>query len=488
MGTIGSKEDLGQIVVIYGYNPNDFGWRQNDDRMIYHTSGLIICCSGKKYIMTTRTRLISCKNIVMYHCYFRGTEPVMRNNLRILFQSIDYNIIILGTIGTNELDLTKSEIISSDCEQKYICPFNDIDKNDFIIPTKKSNYYTIRMDMDLDSDTINFPVHIYAVKYIQPIIYDKTFVPRNYIYNFIIKNNNCDLVGICGAIIFNKKHQLIGMISRTEKKNLFVLPTKVLVKIVKDFSQNLDEPDKYTGPLILPFNYKLSKNNDVIIASDCLVETTNGDTKILKKYDKLISINGNYIFVRDKNAVVFDDHYKENVPLDIYIKLNISNHTLINLVLTRKKIFMNVILHGIRARDPIISLTNQPYFYPSTSIPYKMIGSLIIVELTHELFDITMLNKIILKNNTIDDFFENSLDKIDKRLIIIDCLDSQMTKKYNLPQILTNKKQTIICPTVLMVNGKNVYILNDLEDSNEIISINTVVAKTNNGDEFKIVF
>ena len=114
MGVIGSKEKLGQIAVIYGYSPNDFSWLQIDNRAIYQTSGLIITLNNKQYVLTTRSRLISCQNIIMYYCHFNDSEPIFRNNLQIIFQSIEYNIIILGTKGKNKLDFESSELISGD--------------------------------------------------------------------------------------------------------------------------------------------------------------------------------------------------------------------------------------------------------------------------------------------------------------------------------------------------------------------------------------
>ena len=59
MGALGSKEKLGQIGVIYGYNHNDFCWKSIDNRKVYCTTGLIINYNGLKYVITTRSKLIS---------------------------------------------------------------------------------------------------------------------------------------------------------------------------------------------------------------------------------------------------------------------------------------------------------------------------------------------------------------------------------------------------------------------------------------------
>jgi hypothetical protein len=509
MGVLGSKENLGQIVVIYGYNSNDFCWRQNDNKSIYHTSGLIISHNKKKYIITTRTKLIGCKNIVMYHCYFHGSEPIMRNNLQILFQSIEYNIIVLVSENHNVFDLSASEIISGNYDPKIICPSYNIINNIFVVPTKKSHYYTVRMDLDLESDTINYRVHIYDAKFVKSVIYDKTFVPENYLYDFILQNNESDqfqnneseqfqnnnqqnmkcsdLVGICGAVIFNKKYQLVGIVSKSENKHLYVLPKKALSKIIGDFLEYLDKPNGYYGSLSLPFTYDMSKNNtNLIIASTCSVNTPSGK-KLLKINDELISINDNQVIIKNGNILVFDSQYKENIPMDIYLKINITKDIPIKLVILRRKIFMNINVYGSNVKNQVLLLTNQSHFHPICSIPYIKISNIIVVQLTHELLDITMTNKIIIKNDIIDAFLENTLDKIDNKLLIIDCLDSVLTKKYGFPRIFPNENQTLICPIVTMVNGKNVSVLEDLENIIFANNSENIILVEMGDDQFEIM-
>ncbi|XWV26212.1 hypothetical protein QJ857_gp0864 [Tupanvirus soda lake] len=466
MGILGSKENLGQIVVVYGYNSNDFTWRNLDLRSVYHTTGLVIKYQNKKYIVTTRQRLISCKNIVMYHCYFRGTEPVMRNDLQIMFQSIEYNIVILGTKECDEFDLTMSEIIYGDYDPKNICPSYDITKSKYVVPTKRSHFNTVRMDMDLESDTINYQAHIYDVKFVESFIYDTSYVPNNYMYKFIFKNEpDSKLYGICGAIIFNKKHQLVGMVSMCEENELFVLPTKALIKIVNDFFRFKNNPNQYSGITTLPFNYKI--NSDCVEITNTNIVISNTGKKLVKKNDKLISI-GNFDIEINTDALVYDIDFKESIPLEIFVALNFDCDKPFDVILQRKKKIINISLYGMPVKD-YLPLTNQSYYYPINSIPYVNLNGIIFVQLTHELLDITVYRNVILSNNLLDKYFADENDNF-KKILIIDCLNHEIAEKYKLPQLLPiSEKQILKCPFVTTINGKETTNLVELEN---IISTN----------------
>ena len=461
MGVIGSKEQLGQIVVLLGDNSNNFSWKETNDRTIYRTSGLIISCAGKKYVLTTRSRIISCKNIVMYHGYFDELNPIMYNTLEILYQSIEYNIIILGTTNKTELDLSASELISGNYDPKHLHPSYDIANLNPVIPSKRATYHTANMNINLDSDALDYKVNIYVAKFKKSMVYDKSYVPDNYMYQFNLETNKNNLCGLCGAIIFNKKHQLIGMISKIKSKKLFVLPTKVLFRVVHDFINYLDRPNEYQGLLTLPFDWEVSKKFQVKLVSSTAINTSTGK-KILKKKDKIISIDGKEIITADEKMEIFDSDYKNNIPLDIYLRQNIKQDIPINVVVMKKQELVEYAIFGESWNQLNFSLTDQPYFFPKHHVPYVNIGNLIIVQLTHELLDITMLNKIILKNHVIEVLIENGPIGAETHLFVIDCLDKTLAKKYDLPQIIPNKKQTIRCPLVTMLNNKPVRTLADI--------------------------
>jgi hypothetical protein len=460
MGVFGSKEDLGQIVVIYGSNANDFDWRDIDSRSIYQTSGLIVESNGKKFVVTTRQKLISCKNIVMYHCYFCGIEePIMRNDLQIIFHSIEFNIILLVTKNRDELDLTQSEIISGYFDPKNSCPSYDITKNIYIVPTVKSHYYTIRMEMNLESEIINYHVHIYDVKFSKSMTYNKSYVPDVYMYEFILKNSNSKLIGICGAIIYNKKHQLIGIITRCESKCFYVLPLRALIKIFNDFLEHINKPNQYNGLLSVPFNYQINNELNCEIAQNIIVCAKNGN-KLLKKNDIIISVAGHQIEIINKCVIIYDNIYKDNIPLNMFICLNFNKQKPIDITIKRKGKILKLNIFAV-SQNEFMPITNVSHYFPTNCIPHINFNGIIIVQLTHELLDITMFNKIILQNNVISKYFDDEEDNY-KVLLIIDCLDDTIAKKYNLPQFQNiGEKQIIICPFIITINEKIISSLSE---------------------------
>lgn len=467
MGIVGSKEELGQIVVIYGYNQCDFGWKKMDGRSIYRTSGIIIDHYGKKYVVTTRTRLISCQSIVMYHCYFSGSEPIMRNDLQILFQSIEYNIIILGTSGFNELNLSMSEVLYGTFDLKGIYPSIDITKKKYIRPSKKANYQTIKTDLDIESSTIKYDVHIFDAKFIGSVVYDQSYVPDTVLYKFFIPDKKDSLIGIYGSPIFNRKHEMVGIVTKIEDNNLYVLPAKTLLILLNESIANLNIPHNYCGPQIIPFIYQVLGENAYILEK-CEILTTDGPF-LLKPGDKIVSVGNNDILIENDKIMIFDHDLKEYIALDVYLRINLVNNTPIDIILNRKKKILNIKAIGTKM-DNILTLTDQPYYYPKEFIPYVICNDIIIVQLTQELLDTMLHYKINLKNKIIDDFLENSLLERDC-LLLVDCLDEKLSKKYILPQLVIGQRETIACPYIVSINDVEVRKLDEF---------NTILKKNKN--------
>lgn len=465
MGALESREKLGQLVAIYGYNSNDFSWIDVNSRSVYHTTGIIANYNDKKYVITMREKIISCKHIVMYHSYFHTCEPVMRNDLYVIFHSIEYNIVILASVGSEQFDLSMSENISGNYDPIAICPSHDMLNNLFVVPTKRSHYYTVKMGMDLESSIINFCVDIFDVKFVSSFIHDESYVPNNLMYKFTLKNNNSNktkLVGICGSVIFNKKNQLIGLITKCKNKMFYVLPRFALIKIFNDFIQYYDIPNEYTGLINLPFDYYITKNKKVKFYSTSIIYSNSFVNKI-NKNDEIVTICDSNIVVNNNEVYIYDNVYKENVPLDIFIKLHYNKMSPIKLQIRRRNKIIDIDFYGISDTNPLV-LTNRSYFYPSNFIPHININGIIMIQLTHEFLDISICNKIYIKNFLVDKYIEGTgNDTIFNMVLIIDCLNDDFVNKYNLPKIEPKKEQTIICPIVTKFNGENIFSLSELD-------------------------
>ena len=404
MGISESKQELGQIVVIYGYKSMEMSWKDFDNRTVYRTSGLIVEHNDKIFVLTTRTKLISCKTIVMYHSYFSGTEPVMRQELSIVFQSIKHNIIILASasivpeeLTTKEnrvLDLALSEIIHGEYDPQLRCPTNKINNNQSIVPTKRSQYFMSIMDININDNVIKYTTKIIKIKYVDSKTYDQSYLSEKYMFVFrrskrkiLFNEENNNLVGVCGAVIFDIKHRPLGIVSMTNDNKIFVIPIKQIKKIFNEFYNFRLEPKLYYDHLILPFICNAIKGK-IVIVSNCEANTTNGKF-IFMKNDVITHICDNPIKFIDGKYVVLDKDYQQYLSINSYLEMTLSANCPIKINLRRNK-------KNISSSTPSFSLnvypiknefgipyTGQPNYDPKEMIPYIIIKDLVVVELTH---------------------------------------------------------------------------------------------------------
>lgn len=505
MGVNSSKDKLSQFVVIYGFDSNAFGWRDIDNRNVYHTTGLIIENQGCKYVVTTRSQLIHCRHIVMYYSSFDGAvvsisgkntifnTTVLRNDLRILFQSIEFNIIILGTKDKTFLDLSASELILGDQLPSHVHAHQL--ENYMIVPKKSTTYHTALMNMDLDSHYTNFETHIYHAKFVKSFINDETYLPSNYFYQFKLSNideaNKENLVGINGAMVFNKQHQVIGMVSSSRGKYLEVLPYKALAKIVRDFFTT--NQDNYSGLYILPIIPKImvfetdkkkdyqppgcSSRSTSNVESKLMIEKsylTKDSQPLLRENDEIIQVNGLPILLENDSIKIWDSDYKDHLPLDLYLRLNLTKDTTIKMLVrgSRKNprikgngepnLFELSDIKGSPLNHFIFPISSRPYFYPTNSISYSNIRGLIITELTHELIDICACHQIVLTNDIIEMIYREGIPDCQQFLVILDCLSQELIDKYHLPCLTCDRKRVIPIPIIYQVNENKVSTLADV--------------------------
>jgi len=471
MGSHDSKEDADQIVAIYGYESNDFDWRQIDNRTCYHTTGLIISDGIKKYVITVRTRLISCKKIIMYHGCLGDGNIIMRNDLHILFQCPEFDLIILGTVDKNELDFSKSQNINNGM---FIDPVvhGHLLTSQIIIPNKRMKYYVIRIDNDIVSATINYHIHVAQVKFKKSMVYTETYLPSNHIYEFEYQDES-SMPGICGSIIYDKTHDLIGMVFNKINKRLLVLPTKVLYKIIMDFYQFHQNPTHYSGLLCFPFILTITEKTTVVLNHQIKMKTSAGKKKILRKNDELLTINNQKIIINRGIIMVFDNEYKENIPIDVYLRLLLRNNISINLLVRRNGKVLEFSYVGKPLNKYIFPITTLPYFHPTCSIPHTNINGIIVVQFTHDLLNFMALHKITLVNDVINRIVDDGCNECEKHLLVVDCLNHKLVKKYQFPSI-SYKKQVLEVPVLIKINSINVWTLTDIIKITKSKNIKTV--------------
>lgn len=458
MGIPGSKENLEQLVAIYGYNIKDFGWQDTNYRSMCYASGVIINCNEKKYILTTRDRFIYCQDIVMYHSYYRKEEPIMRHNLDIIYQSIEHNIIILVSKGCLELDLTKGELVNDQNIPKTLTNGYHILGDSFPVPTKKTNLYLIKSAINFEPDII-FQTQIHDVQFIKSIVDEYKYLPRTLMYYFSLKIEP-DILN--GSVIINRRQHLIGIVSRSNDGYLYVIPMKIIRKIVNDFIYYENQPEKYSYPITLPFGYYVH-DKTALIHKKYIVDTDNGK-KHLKANDQIISVSKSDIIIKQNDINVYDSELKIPIPFDIYLNMNFKIGDMVNIIFERdgKKINLT-----IRTTAFIIfpKISSSDIYFPNYTIPYININGLIIVELTHELMDLLVMKKIMVRNYLVDNLMHEEANS-ESVLMIIDCLNSDLALTWNLPRLEAHTKQKIHAPFVFAINGISVSSLADITSHN----------------------
>ncbi|BCS83193.1 hypothetical protein QLL95_gp0930 [Cotonvirus japonicus] len=454
---------INNIVVIYGYNYNDLSWRNMDNRSLYKTTGLILEYDNKKYIVTTREKIISCDTILAYHL-IKKNNTITKTILHILFQSIEFNLIILGTVGFDSFDTESSTIISGSGSNKF--KNQDINTIKHIIPTKRSQYNVIKIDIDLHDDIIKSNVHIFDVKYVKSCIYDKTFLPRRYVYKFKLQSSSNKLVGIVGSSIFTKKNKIIGIVFFAKKNNLYVIPLSIIKINFEDFINNSSNTDNYKGFPIFPYEHDIHKY--MILKN--INPQSNKQKKLQnitpKNGDIVLAINGNNIIIENNDACIYDDNYKKYIPFDIFFMINIRNTDTFDLLIRRKmKTFL--VTSKINHSGNLL-LTDLQYFYPKIFLPFKIIKNFVVAKLTHELLNTFAMNKIPFNDSLI-----NLLTDKQQKLLIVDYLDHKFIDKFKIDGVNT---------ILLQINDTKVFDLSDIDvflESNKIIlslqSNNTII-------------
>ncbi|AZL89328.1 hypothetical protein QKC54_gp0501 [Megavirus baoshan] len=432
---------LNTIIVVYGYNNNYFPWRTCIDNTVYKACGLIVDYYGEKYIITTRQYLISCENLVGYS-YDQESCQVTRHILTKISHCIESNIMILKILDYQDNDNLLG-----------------YDLNCYTLP-KKNKIYQIVMPQINTIDKREFEINIYEAKYLKSCIFDINFVPRNFLYKFQLPKN--DLTNLSGSIIYKSK-KIIGLTIATMSKSLFVVPIKIIKKIISDYVYSQKHQTQLCGLVCLPFDYEITKNN-VLVSKQIKVSTSNGN-KIIKSQDIIKTINYRKIQIIDHEAVIYDNDLEEYIPIDIYCRWNhhINNDFIVELLRNNKIIIINTNKYKT-TRD--LALTSQWDINFDTIIPYYEFNGLILTWLTHELIDTLIINNITPENHIIQKLLQGECIDLDKILIIIDCIDNQLVNKYKLPVLKNNSKDNYIlsCPVVLEINNNNIQNLQDLND------------------------
>lgn len=436
------------ICRVIGFNPNDLHWRIPEKKNICETTGIIIEYQSLFYVLTTRENLITCESISMY---YESDSFIKKNSLYILFQSIETNIIILGTTGSSSFVFDQSEKI---CKNEF-SQIKSFDINFGINFDINSKYYLLQLQI---KEKFNVPYKISqkstSIICESPIKYTQSFLPKLYNHQFVLKNHADKLFGMNSAPVL-LENKLIGIVNlvKNNKLTIEVTPLRIIEKVLKDFVQN-KATGIYSGFLTLPFDYYIDQV--VLVYSSTIMFGPSGQTKI-KKNTRIISINDSELKVFENSIFIKDEKSNQMLDLDTYIYLVPTKTVKLSL----EKFDVNIYLGPI---PPIpFRLTSIPYFFPPKYLfPIIQINNIIITELTHELLNYTFSNKITLTNSLINKYIQCGLSESivnDKNFsqrifIIIDTIDTIGKNSTRFPHLKINKKQDVHVPIIKTINGK----------------------------------
>jgi hypothetical protein len=452
------------VVLVQGQYPNELPWKGNYGKSRYRTTGYLFEAEGKCYLMTIRSKMISCRNLSMkYYVIWNNNEILYSNQLQIIFQMIEYDIIICTTKNRDTIDFSESVVEMSKTSIESQVPFPEIKQlNKPIIPTKRSKYIVIKPDYS--STEKEFTVNMFQVKYFQTKIEKSNYTPPIlvYCYKLVVPIENNKLIGINGACVTNVNGEIVGLVYQiTPEHNIHVLPTKTIRNIVHYFSYGMNNQLQFDGLLSLDLPLRVNSKNNIVAKMD---------KSCIQKNDKIKSINGMVPFIEKKKIFMHDNDLKINLPWDIYWTMNLDKNQSVSVSVERtsgksKKTKFDAKLTGIPINKQIFPITSQPYFYPIDMIPHINLQGIIIVDFTHELLDIMACNDINLQHDIINNFLNSDDDQFNQNMLVIDCLDNELAKKYSLP-VLKNKTDCMLVKSINGVEFKTVKEFHNLIPKN----------------------
>src|SRR5579872_3838373 len=319
--TSSTLNNLEHIVSIYGYSYEPFIWNIGEKRgdkkteSCFQTTGLFVGYGDKRYILSSRKPLIGYRqHMVVYRC----GHNIWTSKLRMLYQMIEYNVIVFGTDGLTCFDHTKSNMIISDGSsldtnsqiQLYEFPI----KSPILKPPKK--YQIVRNEHQIDTE-FNFQVHLYPITYIESKPNDQTYVPFNYVHLFKIKCEE-EIRDLIGSFVITKKKHIVGVVSEVKGDIIYVDPVRYLENGLKIWSKYGPDDKISYGAISDIFGFGSQLN--LCTRAQRVLTSVNSETvtKLIKKDDVLLEVNGMKVSIDQTTLVIYDVNLNQLIPLSIY--------------------------------------------------------------------------------------------------------------------------------------------------------------------------
>lgn len=464
--------DCPNIVCICASDKTPFQWMDNNIKKTINTCGIIIKYNNTQYIIASRNKIIYMKKIT---CYFPmatsdGKIVICKTMLDILYQSIEYDIVILVTRGLDYFNTNDLSFIIGHTNDQIV--INGFDVNNIVYNTDFTNMLAVYVDISYEKNiditqTLELIIRSEFVEYIDG------YIPRNHIicyHNDLFVNNNnfgCQIIvdrdmNPHGFIVNDIEYNAINITA------ISMIHVELVMKCLYDELLGYNIFD-YNGIACLPFeyNYKLySNNNELRITKQTLIRCGDKNKKLFIN-DIIISINNLPIIITDNKPSVYDNRLDKYVRIEIYISSTLTPHSELQLHIKRKNNNINLICYPIKIkRFPLSSINN---FRPDNIIPYLIINDLVIVSLSHELLAMFYYNLI----NIADHFINQSDTYINNCtvLVVIDSIHDNYKDISKLPNFYQKEcdiahginTSPIIydIPFIYSINNSRVFTLNE---------------------------
>lgn len=389
---------------------------QNDTSNITCATGLIVRYGNNNYVISRRMPLIGSSEICMYHVHSEtGENIVLESRLEIIFQVIEYDLVIMVSPGATKFDG---------------CTGSGADTS-AVAPNVDNQYYMVKAALTLPI----LGLYWSDVKVVRLEIFDETYTPSYILYE-IEQMGITTCEDLSGAIIFDTcaRTNIVGMIT-VQKEKLRMLPMITISKIMSDFVKYKQNINKYVATYTLPFKYYCAQTR-------CTIKENYSK---IKKDDVVTAVNDQAIIMNGCKCKVYSPILKTNIPIDIY--LNMFASPSVTVTIDRAGEIINKTIKLKKYKSGSIPCTALTHYYPEKKFfPYVRLNDHIIFQLTYETVECYSLHES--KN------YDNILDHVENGF------------GENIFIILSNEEIRIgrvdIIRTVGSINGTQIKSLGDI--------------------------
>lgn len=457
-------------VMSSGYQP--FEWiNDNFTKSKYRSSqGFIIRYNNKSYIIVAREAMVYSNKLTSYILAHKSNGDItyIPAEVDILYQSVEYNIAILVSLGENYFDI-KNNLSNVNL------PNECIDNMGYIIDTRIIDDYK---NHSIKVITNNFETACSNIipksKYFLDL---DSYIPvQLFKCSFSIRS---DIIGYCGCAVIAPNGLLSGIVIRSDKLSgdVDIISSIVLKSIIGNMLAAIDGLCDISGSIYshvahIPFEYRVIDNKMTVTKS---IRCVSKDNEIrFTSGDIITEIDNKPIIVHDNKCMIYDKDIHTNVIIDCYVPAKYSSNSMVCFRVTRKSKEFDITCYPMFIPNVNNSMVSN--FKPSNRVQFANIGKLIFIQLSHELLDFMYSLNI----HIADDIIKQEINKA--YVMILDCLDS----KLNIPRLpsiysqnnMSSNDMPIHCPRLILSSitiDDKVIKIDNLNNLINLISSNITI-------------